>query len=71
MCLMCLIHYHMVDLASNKVLPSCDRSGVAVMVGSYIGGRCLIEAVLKLGTSTGEVSSFAIVKALLICTVLH
>jgi hypothetical protein len=35
-CLLCFIHCHMVNPAVNKVLPSCHRSGVAILVGDWL-----------------------------------
>jgi hypothetical protein len=61
----------MIDPASNKVLSGCHKSGVAIVIGDCIGGRCLVKVVARLGTSTGEVSSLATIEALPICGVLH
>jgi hypothetical protein len=57
MCLLCLVHCHMVDFA--------------IAVEDIIGGRCLVEAVVWLGTSTIEVSSLATIEAHPIRRVLH
>jgi hypothetical protein len=61
----------MVDPVANKVVPGCHRSGVAIAVGDCIGGRHLVEAVARLGTSTGEVSSLTTIGAPPILRVLH
>jgi hypothetical protein len=47
----------------NKDLPGCHKSGVAIPVGGYIGGRRLVEAVARVGTSTGQVSSLTTIVA--------
>jgi hypothetical protein len=51
----------MVDPAVNKTLLGCHRSGVAILVRGYVGGRRLDGAGAQLGTSTSEVSSFTTV----------
>jgi hypothetical protein len=66
-----LLHCHMVDPASNKVLSGCHRSGVVIAVRGCIGGRRLVEVVSRLGTSTSEVSSFTTVETLPVHGVLH
>jgi hypothetical protein len=55
----------------NKVLSGCHRNGVAILVGDYVGGRRVVEAVALLGTSTGEVSSLTTIEASPIHRVLH
>jgi hypothetical protein len=61
----------MIDPAMNKILSGCHRSGVTILVRSCIGGRHLVQAVARLGTSTCEVSSLATVVAPTISRVLH
>jgi hypothetical protein len=51
----------MVHPVVNKVLPGCYRSGVTIPVRDRIGGRHLVGAGARLGTSTIELSSFTIV----------
>jgi hypothetical protein len=70
-CLLCLVHCHMVDPAMIKVLSGCHMSVVAIAVGDCIGGRRLVEAVVWLGTSTGEVSSLTTIEAPPVRRVLH
>jgi hypothetical protein len=64
-------HCHMVDPIVNKVLAGWHRSGVAIPVGHYVGGRRLVGAVAWLGASTGKVSFLTIFKTPPICRVLH
>jgi hypothetical protein len=61
----------MVDPATNKVLPSYHRSGVAISVGDCTGGRRLVGAIARLGTSTGEVSFLTTIETPPIHRVLH
>jgi hypothetical protein len=61
----------MIDLAVNKVLSGCHRSGVAIPVGDCIGSMCLVGAVVQLGTSTGEVSPITTIVTPPIPKVLH
>jgi hypothetical protein len=61
----------MVDHGSSKFLPGRHRSGVAAAVGCWIGDMHLIEAVTRLGASTGEVSPLTTVEAFPISGVLH
>jgi hypothetical protein len=51
----------MVDPTANKVLPGCHRSGVTILVRGCVGGRRLVRAGARLGTSIGKVSSFTTV----------
>jgi hypothetical protein len=48
----------MIDPTVNKVLSVYHRSGVAIPVRDCVGGRRLVGAGTRLGTSTREVSSF-------------
>jgi hypothetical protein len=61
----------MVDPAMNKVLSGCHKSGVAIPIGGFNGCRHLVEAVARLGTSTGEISSLTAIVAPSIPKVLH
>jgi hypothetical protein len=64
-------HCHMVDPALKKVLAGSHRSGVAIPVGHYVGGRRLVGAVAQLGASTGKVSFLTAIKTPPIYRVLH
>jgi hypothetical protein len=61
----------MVGPAINKVLSSSHRSGVAILVGGYVGGWRLVEAVARPGSSNGEVSSLTAILEPFIPKVLH
>jgi hypothetical protein len=51
----------MVDPTASEVLPGCHGSGVTILIRDYVGGRRLVGAGARLGTSTGEVSFFTTV----------
>jgi hypothetical protein len=61
----------MVDPTAYKVLSGYHRSGVAISIRGCVGGRRLVEAVARLGTSTGEVFSLIAIEAAPICRVPH
>jgi hypothetical protein len=57
--------------AANKILSGCHKSRVTISIRNCFGGRRLLGAVARLGTSTCKMSSLTIVLIPSVSRVLH